>query len=93
MNHEDIIRNVRNMLLNEWDPLGVRDEPTAQDEYNLYADEIVALMQDAPLNESGLLDYLNWVLYGHIGLSQNSEQDKNIKSICAKLIFLFKNIE
>lgn len=39
-----IIDEVRRVLLREWDPIGIRDEPGAQDEYDSYAPEIVAMI-------------------------------------------------
>ena len=37
--------DVRHILLAEWDPIGIRDEPAAEDEYDAYATEIVSLIE------------------------------------------------
>jgi hypothetical protein len=34
---------VRAILLKHWDPIGIKTEPDAQDEYNSYVPEVVAL--------------------------------------------------
>lgn len=31
---------LRALLLRDWDPIGIADEPAAQDEYDTYADDI-----------------------------------------------------
>jgi hypothetical protein len=39
------IRNdIRQVLLQVWDPIGIQDEPNAQDEYDLYVDGIYGLL-------------------------------------------------
>lgn len=35
---------VRQVLLRDWDPIGVRDEPQAQDEYDSYADHLCGML-------------------------------------------------
>jgi hypothetical protein len=35
---------VREVLLNDWDPIGIRDVPTAQDEYDGYVMTIVQMI-------------------------------------------------
>ena len=38
------LQRIRSVLRLEWDPIGVRDEPRAQDEYDMYAPKIAALL-------------------------------------------------
>jgi hypothetical protein len=40
----DLHDAVRTILLNDWDPIGVRDVPEAQDEYDSYAPAIARLV-------------------------------------------------
>ena len=60
-------RQIRSLLLRDWDPIGVRDFPQAQDEYDAYVghvhymlrtgatdDEIVAYLQDIETRHMGL---------------------------------------
>lgn len=51
------ISNIRRVLLTEWDPIGIRDEPLAQDEYDAYARRI-ATMLSSGASVSELMDYL-----------------------------------
>ena len=39
-----IFASVRDTLLNEWDPIGIRDVPQAKDEYDDYAAPIARLL-------------------------------------------------
>ena len=48
----DISSKVRTVLLEKWDPIGVADEPAAQDEYDAYVSRIVTLVRRrAPIAE------------------------------------------
>jgi hypothetical protein len=58
---------IRHVLLNVWDPLGVKDEPDAQDEYDGYIGRLYELLvSKAP--QSKLVDYLYWAVYDNMGL-------------------------
>jgi len=37
---KDVLARVRQLLLREWDPIGIADEPAAQDEYDGYVGQI-----------------------------------------------------
>ncbi len=48
---------IRHVLLNVWDPIGVKDEPNAQDEYDGYIGRLYELLvSKAPQSE--LVNYL-----------------------------------
>ncbi len=66
--YEKKLQLVRAVLLAEWDPIGVRDEPAARDEYDRYipallgmlerkanADEIARYLDDVGSLEMGLV--------------------------------------
>jgi hypothetical protein len=46
MRRSDVIMAVRRVLLSDWDPIGVCDEPQAQDEYDDYVPDIVRLLRE-----------------------------------------------
>ena len=48
---------VRRILLQEWDPIGIRDAPEASDEYDRYADRAY-VMANGQLTFSGAADEL-----------------------------------
>ncbi len=63
---------IRHVLLETWDPIGIRDEPNAQDEYDGYMGEVFDLLvRRAP--DSAILDYLLWAANEHMGLSAKRE--------------------
>jgi hypothetical protein len=37
---------IRDVLMREWDPIGVKDEPMAADEYDMYLGDIYSLLAD-----------------------------------------------
>jgi hypothetical protein len=45
MNAPNLTKAVCAMLLADWDPIGIRDEPKAQDEYDDYAPAIAQLLR------------------------------------------------
>jgi hypothetical protein len=38
---------IREVLMREWDPIGVKDEPMAADEYDMYLGDIYGLLADS----------------------------------------------
>jgi hypothetical protein len=61
------IRNeIRRVLLDVWDPIGIKDLPNAQDEYDGYIGEIYELLASrAP--DAKLSAYLHWVAHERMG--------------------------
>lgn len=58
---------IRRILLLEWDPIGIVDQPDAQDEYDDYIHEIHGmLIRHEPRHR--LIDHLWWVETEHMGL-------------------------
>jgi hypothetical protein len=41
---DSMTASVRYVLLHRWDPIGIADEPAAQDEYDAYAPLLVSMM-------------------------------------------------
>jgi hypothetical protein len=65
---------IRHVLLDIWDPIGVRDEPYAQDEYDGYIGRIYELLtSDAP--DAELTEYLYWAVHEHMGLDRATRSD------------------
>jgi hypothetical protein len=63
---------LRRVLLEEWDPIGVRDYPGAVDEYDSYLGSIAERLRSGE-SEEELAGYLNHVTYVRIGLSVDPE--------------------
>jgi len=52
---------IRNVFLNVWDPIGIRDAPNAQDEYDGYIGRAFELLM-SNASDAELEDYLNWIV-------------------------------
>jgi len=57
---------IRHVLLDVWDPIGIKDEPNAQDEYDRYIPRIYELLVSAA-PDSELADYLYWMAHDRMG--------------------------
>ena len=80
---------IRLILLREWDPIGVSDEPAAQDEYDSYIHEIHGmLIQHEPKHR--IIDHLWWIETEQLGLSGNR---RHTKSIADRLIEFRERME
>jgi hypothetical protein len=55
--NKEITDKVRAILLTEWDPIGIVDEPKAQDEYDTYTGPVLKLVL-AGVSVNALADYL-----------------------------------
>lgn len=65
------------ILLKEWDPIGVQDIPEAQDEYDAYVSSVYKqLISGKSVQE--IFDYLWWVETEHMGLSGDRQQTEAI---------------
>jgi hypothetical protein len=80
---------IRAVLLREWDPIGVAEEPDAQDEYDSYIHEIHGmLIRHEPRHR--LVDHLWWVETEHMGLCGNRSRTE---AVVDRLMQLREEIE
>ena len=61
---------IRDVLLHEWDPIGIGDEPRAQDEYDAYIPSIYYLLTDGTDDDEIALHLDQLVTVG-MGLSSS----------------------
>ena len=59
---------IGHVLLEVWDPIGVKDEPNAQDEYDGYVGEIFGLLSGGATDQQ-LTDRLLYFVNDRMGLS------------------------
>jgi hypothetical protein len=64
---------IRHVLLDVWDPIGIKDEPNAQDEYDSYLGEIFTLLSAGATGEQ-LADRLLYFVNDRMGLEASPEQ-------------------
>ena len=65
---------IRHVLLGTWDPIGVRDEPNAQDEYDGYIGRIYELLAGGG-SDAELTEYLYWAVHDNMGLDRATRPD------------------
>ena len=63
---------IKEALLNEWDPIGVRGIPGAKGEYDGYVTSIYKMLIQKKTKQE-IFDYLWWVETEHMGLTGNRE--------------------
>lgn len=78
--------DVRNILLQDWDPIGVGDMPEAQDEYDLYVEDICKLLR-AGQTSSNVYGFLRWIEIERMGLDGN---ESLTQQIAKKLVALLQ---
>ena len=68
---------IRDVLLKEWDPIGVSHVPEAQDEYDSYVSQIHGmLIRREPRHK--LVDFLWWAETAHMGLYGNRRRTETV---------------
>ncbi len=72
---------IRHVLLHVWDPIGVHDEPNAQDEYDGYIGELYELLTGQATNLE-IHKYLYWVAHTRMGFEHVRASD-TAKTIAA----------
>lgn len=75
------IRRIRSVLMDDWDPIGVRNVPEASDEYDSFVLPIYSILREHR-SEDGVLDYLE-EMTKYIGLPAERE---SLRPIAAKLL-------
>lgn len=65
------------ILLKEWDPIGIQDISEAQDEYDSYVPSIYRMViSRKPIHE--IFDYLWWVETEHMGLTGDRQATESV---------------
>ena len=77
---------VKNILMNDWDPIGVKSNPNAKAEYDQYALRIVGMLYNGTTQDS-LADYLDKIVTEDLGLSSNKNKSIEVskKLLAVKL--------
>lgn len=69
-----IMGNIRQVLLNDWDPIGIKDVPEAQDEYDSYMGVIYTMIEShTPAKE--VAEYLIKIETEEMGLGFSNVED------------------
>jgi hypothetical protein len=64
---------VREVLMREWNPIGVAGIPEAADEYDAYADKAYVMLMDDRATAETISAYLFEIATSHMGLSRTGD--------------------
>lgn len=78
-------QKIGEILLKEWDPIGVQDISEAQDEYDAYVSSLYKMLITGKSAQE-IFDYLLWIETEHMGLSADRQ---HTEAIACKLRVLF----
>lgn len=73
---------IRHILLEVWDPIGIKDKPNAQDEYDSYVGRLYELfVNGAP--DSDLIEHLYWSAHDLISFNaaRRSDMESTVEAI------------
>lgn len=78
----DLIMQIRNILLNVWDQIGVRDVPQAHDEYDIYTRSVLSVLRDGA-DTAHLQRLLSQITEEEIGLPASAGRSlETAKQLC-----------
>lgn len=78
------LEELKTLLLNDWDPIGVAGIAEAADEYDSYALQIHAMLVGGARPES-VAEFLNWVATSRMALPGDPGRDRKIAARSAAL--------
>jgi hypothetical protein len=79
---------VRQILLHDWDPIGIRDIAEAGDEYDTYADKAHVMLMDERATAESISSYLYGIAAEHMGLGHSTQLKEDTRSIAETLVAL-----
>jgi len=65
---------IRRVLLEVWDPIGIKDEPNAQSEYDGYLGDVYGLLVGGA-TDSEITDRLLYIVHERMGLERATPAD------------------
>jgi hypothetical protein len=68
---------IHDVLIEVWDPIGIGDEPNAQDEYDDYIGELYQLLVSGA-DDAGIIEYLYWAVHDNMGLDAATRSDMTL---------------
>jgi hypothetical protein len=80
-----LTKSVRLILLKDWDPIGIADEPRAQDEYDSYAPAIARMVLDAA-SQAALADHLLAIETGRMELPGDERRARVVATSLLALV-------
>jgi len=84
---------VRDILMREWDPIGVAGVPEATDEYDAYVGIVYVMLMDQRASKDEIAAYLFDIAANHMGLSAHEPIAKRSARTAECLIALRPEFE
>ncbi|MHA4733494.1 hypothetical protein [Ensifer adhaerens] len=81
---------VRDVLLRDWDPIGISDIPEVKDEYDAYADVVLGMLINENATAEDIANYLFKIATEHMALP-NREIAKLSETAAAAIVALRSN--
>jgi hypothetical protein len=79
---EGLIRLISKTLMEDWDPIGVKEFQEAWDEYDTYAESLYRMLNEKKSSEE-IFQYLRWVETEHMGLECSKETKAVAETLCS----------
>jgi len=79
---------IREVLMREWDPIGVRDTAKAQDEYDSYVEDIRVMLAHGGASTDDLAHRLAEIVVHEMGLELTNEHQRRCMATAKALIAL-----
>jgi hypothetical protein len=85
-----MLARVREILMQEWDPIGIKDVVRAQDEYDPYVGKVSALVADSQQSREDIAAYLLSMESEQMGLAASASARERCMHTAEKLIVEFR---
>ncbi|NJM34875.1 MAG: hypothetical protein HC850_09410 [Rhodomicrobium sp.] len=69
-----LITRIRRVLLENWDPVGVGDNPNLRDEYDAYIPELIRILSDKSVVKQHIFSYLQGIEIDRMGIPEDPER-------------------
>jgi hypothetical protein len=79
---------VRELFMQEWDPIGVRGVPEAQDEYDTYANKAYVMLMHEGASVEQIADYLYFIVSEHMGFGPSDQAKDRALQVARSLAAL-----
>jgi hypothetical protein len=76
---------IRDLLMQEWDPIGIADLPEASDEYDAYIPKIISLLK-SNITVEEMQKHLFWLEESQMGLTASEERVKHVSDLLIALV-------
>ncbi|MBV9829412.1 MAG: hypothetical protein JO001_27655 [Alphaproteobacteria bacterium] len=81
------------VLMQEWDPIGVRDVPQAQDEYDSYVGHIYTMLMGERASADAIAAHLDNIATHRMGLLPTTEGMEHSRRVAETLVNLRPQFE